>query len=193
MTPRAETSQNTDSRHLGFIQRQFITEPLKIYLADLTYTTLSISTDAFPLNIGYVGAYCQKLFGKQVELTLFKYIDDLEETIHASPPDILAMSNYPWNHAVGLEFFNMMHSIRPETLCIMGGSNIPHQAKLQAEFLKARPMIDAYVYLEGEIGFSNLIANVVQHTRLEHQRFSFGENQIAVAYFSTRKTTSYQG
>lgn len=183
MTPRAETSQDTDIGHLGFIQRQFLTKPLKIYLADLTYTTLSISTDAFPLNIGYVGAYCQKLLGKQIELTLFKYIDDLEETIHASPPDILAMSNYPWNHAVGLEFFNMMHSIRPETLCIMGGSNIPHQANLQAEFMKARPMIDAYVYLEGEKGFSNLIANVVQRDRTEHERFSFGEDPISGCLF----------
>ena len=85
--------------------------PLKIYLGDLTYTTLSIATEAFPLNIGYVGAYCKKRFGDQVELTLFKYIDDLEQSIREEPPDILALSNYPWNHALGRELFSMMRDI----------------------------------------------------------------------------------
>ena len=52
-------------------------ETLKIYLADLTYNTVSIANEAFPLNIGYVGAYCKERFGSRVELTLFKYIEDL--------------------------------------------------------------------------------------------------------------------
>src|SRR5258706_12436492 len=122
----------------------------RIFLADLTYTTLSIATEAFPLNIGYVGAYAKERFGDLVELTLFKYIDELDRAIHDAPPDVLALSNYPWNHAVGLELFEMARGIRPDTLCVMGGSNIPHQAELQADFLKARPMLDVYVYLEEE-------------------------------------------
>lgn len=44
-------------------------QPLRIYLADLTYTTLSIATEAFPLNIGYVAAYRNKVFGERVELS----------------------------------------------------------------------------------------------------------------------------
>jgi hypothetical protein len=32
-------------------------ETIKIYLADLTYDTISLSTEAFPLNIGYVASY----------------------------------------------------------------------------------------------------------------------------------------
>ena len=122
---------------------------LKIYLGDLTYTTLSIATEAFPLNIGYVGAYCKERFGDQVDITLFKYINDLDNAINESPPDILALSNYPWNLTVGIELFNMMHVIRPDTLCVMGGSNIPHQPEGQAKFMKAHSIIDAYVYLEG--------------------------------------------
>jgi radical SAM superfamily enzyme YgiQ (UPF0313 family) len=136
--------------------------PLRICLGDLTYTTLSIATEAFPLNIGYVAAYCKQRFGDQVELTLFKYIDDLDRAIHEVPPDILALSNYPWNHAVGLELFDMMRGLRPDTLCVMGGSNIPHQVELQAEFLKARPMLDIYVYLEGEVGFSNIVDRIAE-------------------------------
>ena len=46
----------------------------RIYLGDLTYTTLSIATEAFPLNIEYVGAYAKQRIGDPylVELTLFK-------------------------------------------------------------------------------------------------------------------------
>ena len=47
---------------------------LKIYLADLTYDTISITSDVFPLNVGLVASYCKKLFNEHVEIKLFKYI-----------------------------------------------------------------------------------------------------------------------
>ena len=81
----------------------------------MTYNTVSIANEAFPLNIGYVGAYCKERFGSRVELTLYKYIDDLEKAVQSSPPDILALSNYPWNHALDLGLFEAMRDIRPET------------------------------------------------------------------------------
>ena len=34
---------------------------LKIYLADLTYDTISITSDVFPLNIALVASYCKKI------------------------------------------------------------------------------------------------------------------------------------
>jgi hypothetical protein len=37
---------------------------LKIYLEDFTYNAISIATDAFPLNIGFVVAYCKNKFSK---------------------------------------------------------------------------------------------------------------------------------
>ena len=137
-------------------------EPLKIYLADLTYNTVSIANEAFPLNIGYVGAYCKERFGPQVELTLFKYIEDLENSIQSTPPDILALSNYPWNFALDLALFERMRDINPRTLRIMGGSNISHEAQLQSDFLMENTVVDVYVYLEGEVGFSNIVERVLQ-------------------------------
>ena len=53
--------------------------PLKIYLADLTYNTVAISTEAMPLNIGLIASYCKNKFGNKVEIKLFKYIDKLDE------------------------------------------------------------------------------------------------------------------
>ena len=61
----------------------------------------------------------------EIDLRLFKYVDDLEQAIHENPPDILGLSNYPWNFSLGLEFFRMARAVSPETICVMGGPNIP--------------------------------------------------------------------
>ena len=49
--------------------------PIRIFLGDLTYNTIGMSTEVFPLNVGYIAAYCKKQFGSKVDITLFKYID----------------------------------------------------------------------------------------------------------------------
>ncbi len=63
--------------------------PLKIYLGDLTYDTVAVSTEAMPLNIALIASYCNKQFGDKIEITLFKYIDDLEKALQKDPPLIL--------------------------------------------------------------------------------------------------------
>ena len=135
--------------------------PLNIYLGDLTYTTLSLATDAFPLNIGFIAAYAEKIFGNEIDLRLFKYVDDLEQAIHERPPDILGVSNYPWNFSLGLEFFRMVRALSPQTICVMGGPNIPLEDESRTQFIKRNPLIDFYAYLEGEEAFSTLVARAM--------------------------------
>ena len=36
----------------------------RIFLADLTYNTVTLSTDAFPLNVGFIASYTKKIFDK---------------------------------------------------------------------------------------------------------------------------------
>lgn len=132
-------------------------EPLKIYLGDLTYDTIVVSTEAFPLNIGYIAAYCIKRFGILVEITLFKYIKDLEKAIIESPPDIMGLSNYCWNHRIGLEMFRILSKYNPNALTVWGGPNFPLDLPSQEEFLKKYPEVDVYVPVEGETGFSNIV------------------------------------
>mgnify|MGYP007092497239 FL=1 len=60
---------------------------LKIYLANLTYDTLLLGTDGFPLNIGCIASYSKKKFEGKLDFTLFKYIDELDRSIHDSPPE----------------------------------------------------------------------------------------------------------
>src|SRR5271157_1761614 len=136
--------------------------PLRIYLGDLTYTTLSLATDAFPLNVGFIAAYADKIFGSEIDVKLFKYIDDLEQAIHDQPPDIMGLSNYPWNFNLGCEFFRMMREISPRTICVMGGPNIPLEDGPRSEFIKRNRLIDFYAYLEGEEAFAALVARAYE-------------------------------
>jgi radical SAM superfamily enzyme YgiQ (UPF0313 family) len=138
-----------------------ITRPITIYLGDLTYTTLSLATDAFPLNVGFIAAYAEKIFGKEIDLRLFKYVDDLEQAMLDKPPDILGLSNYPWNYSLGTEFFRMSREISPRTICVMGGPNIPLEDDGRTKFIKRNPLIDFYAYLEGEEAFVALVTRAI--------------------------------
>ncbi len=136
--------------------------PLSIYLGDLTYTTLSLATDAFPLNIGFIAAYAEKVFGNEVQLRLFKYVEDLEQAIHDSPPDILGLSNYPWNFDLGLAFFELVSASSPRTIRVMGGPNIPLEPEPRRQFIERHPLVDFYAYLEGEEAFASLVARALE-------------------------------
>lgn len=135
-------------------------KPLKIYLADLTYTTLSLASDTFPLNVGYIASYCKKKFGKNVDIRIFKYVKNLESAIRENPPNILGLSNYQWNFNLGLAFFELVKKLSPNTITVMGGPNVPHVSSEREEFLHNNPLIDFYVMNEGEAGFSNLVEKV---------------------------------
>ena len=55
-------------------------QSLKIYLGDLTYDTICVSTNGTPLNIGYIASHCIQLFKSDIEIVLYKYISDLDRT-----------------------------------------------------------------------------------------------------------------
>src|SRR5580658_4888544 len=142
--------------------RPALLRPLNIYLGDLTYTTLSLATDAFPLNIGFIAAYAEKRFGNEINLRLFKYVEDLDQAIQQKPPDVLGLSNYPWNFNLGLQFFRMTRAVSPQTICVMGGPNIPLDDSARSQFIKRNPLIDFYAYLEGEEAFAALLARALE-------------------------------
>ena len=131
--------------------------PLQIFLGDLTYDTIAISTEAMPLNIGYIASYCIKKFGSDVEITLFKYISELEKALEDTPPDILGMSNYCWSQNVSQEMFKICKEKNPYSLCIWGGPNFPVDQPSQELFLKNSPEVDVYIPIDGEIGFMHVI------------------------------------
>jgi len=137
-------------------------KPLKIYLGDLTYDTVTISAESLPLNIGYVATYCKKQFGDNVEISLFKYIKDLDRVIRESPPDILGLSNYVWGKNVSYEMLDMMSEIDPYVLNVWGGPNFPLDFPSQEKFMKKYPKVDIYVPIDGEVGFANIVEQALK-------------------------------
>ena len=137
-------------------------EKLKIFLGDLTYTTVTIATEALPINIGYIASYCTKRFGNKVDIKLFKYIEELEKAINESPPDILGLSNYVWSQNVSNEMFKLFTKKNPDGLKIWGGPNFPIDMPSQKKFFENFKDVDVYIPIDGEIGFSNLVEKALQ-------------------------------
>jgi radical SAM superfamily enzyme YgiQ (UPF0313 family) len=135
-------------------------DSLKVYLGDLTYDTVSISNPVFPLNIGFIASYCKSQFGNKVEIKLFKFINELYDEIEKNPPDILGLSNYAWNERIGLEIFRKLSEVSPESIRIFGGPNFPADLSSQEKFMFEHPLIDVYIPIEGEIGFSNVLERI---------------------------------
>ena len=144
--------------------------PIRIFLGDLTYNTVGMSTASFPLNVGYIAAYCKKQFGSKVDITLFKYIDDLEASIYENPPDILGVSNYVWCHRIGLEMFDLARSQNPNVITVLGGPNFPQDLESQQSFMEKCSNVDFYVPIEGEIGFSNIIEEALSVSELGYKK-----------------------
>ncbi len=130
---------------------------MRIYLADLSHDTVGLATEVFPLNVGYIAAYAKEKFKDRIDVRLFKYIDELDNAIDNDPPDILALSNYPWCERIGLAMFENFAKKKPEGIRVMGGPNFPHELSAQKKFLNERPLIDIYTYLDGEVSFSNIV------------------------------------
>ena len=135
---------------------------MKIFLGDLTYTTVTIATESLPINIGYIASYCTKRFSNKVDIKLFKYIEELEKAINESPPDILGLSNYVWSQNVSNEMFKLFTKKNPDGLKIWGGPNFPIDMPSQKKFFENFKDVDVYIPIDGEIGFSNLVEKALQ-------------------------------
>jgi len=141
--------------YIHFIKKYHM--KLKIFLGDLTYNTISLATDAFPLNVGFIASYCKKLFGDAIDIEIFKYIEDIDKAIHESPPDILGLSNYCWSFNASKEIFKIYKKINPNGITVWGGPNFPLDMPSQEKFMKEHSEVDVYVPTDGEVGFSNVV------------------------------------
>lgn len=110
-----------------------------------------------------MASYCKSKFGDRVEISLFKYISDLENAIINSPPDLLGLSNYAWNRKISLEMSRILLNVNPNAITVFGGPNYPTDLESQEKFLKEFPEIDVYVPGEGETGFSNVVSVLLEN------------------------------
>lgn len=158
---------------------------LKIFLCDLTYDTIILVSDTIPINIGFVGSYLNKNFGEKIELSLFKYPNDVIKNIYENPPDMIALSNYSWNSNLSEHVASIAKKINPKIIVVQGGTNFPHEEKLQGDFLKSRPNTDIYTLLEGEKSCSNIVKRILESKKDKNKIF---EKKIDGCVFIDPKT-----
>jgi radical SAM superfamily enzyme YgiQ (UPF0313 family) len=122
----------------------------KIYLADLRHTAGGVvSNSHMPLGIGYMKAVMDRDL-PAVQCRTFAYPDHLLETLKSDPPDVMFFSNYIWNERLSRHFTNVIKSLRPESLVVVGGPNIPFEKERQVSFFQSWDNLDVYALGEGD-------------------------------------------
>jgi radical SAM superfamily enzyme YgiQ (UPF0313 family) len=121
-----------------------------VYLADLRYNYSGVlASDCMPLGVAYLKAVMDRDL-PEVRSQLFAYPDRLLDALRSDPPDVLMLSNYVWNEYLSQHFGSVAKQIRPGTLVVIGGPNIPQEPKRQIAYLSNLPQIDVYVLGEGD-------------------------------------------
>ncbi len=124
-----------------------------IYMADLTHDTIMISSETFPIGIGFVTAYAQKYLPECFDFKLFKMPKLLFSELDSRLPDILAMGTFPWNKCLGLWAAEYYKKLKPNGMVVFGGTFLPHEHDGQKNFFKEHPYVDLLVMYDGEYGF----------------------------------------
>lgn len=132
----------------------------KIYLADLVYDTIK-SNYVVPLNIAYLAANLKRLYGNELEITLFKYAKELEKALADSPPHMLGFSNYSWNENLNRLFLEIARKHNPDIYTVMGGPNIRTDADGISKFMHSYKGLNSYVMFEGEEIFAEITGKVM--------------------------------
>ncbi len=129
----------------------------RIYLADLVHTYAAKGPFTIPINVGYVAAYLDKIFGDGIEVRLFKFPEQLIRAVEQAPPQILGLSNYTWNLELNRELSAWVRRTNPDTVIALGGPDYPVVEAEAERYLAQRPAVDFYVIWQGESGFANLV------------------------------------
>jgi len=130
---------------------------LQIYLADLVHNSFVKGPFTMPLNIGYLAAYARENFGKDVEITLFKFPSPLLDAIKDNPPHILGLGNYAWNSDLNYKVIEYAKGIAPQIIAVLGGPNFPIIPEEQRSYLEERRLVDCCVLGAGESAFGGII------------------------------------
>src|SRR5581483_7590621 len=106
-------------------------------------------------------AYAAAALGDRVSVGVFRSAEALGDAFRRRPPGVLGFTNYVWNLELGYEVARQAKAAAPRTITVMGGPNYPTDPDGQRAFLERYPLIDFYVYKEGEIPFLTLLQRLI--------------------------------
>ncbi len=165
-----------------------------VYLADLRHDYGGVlATDCMPVGVGYMKAVMDRDL-PEVASRVFAYPNILLDAMKEQPPDVLMVSNYVWNEAIGLHFAKIAKRINPDTLVVMGGPNIEVEPERQIEFVRRQPNIDMYVLGEGDFLATDVVRRFIEVDKsvaafgdLEHESSVWRRSNGEYAHAEMRK------
>ena len=134
-----------------------------IWLCDLTYTQQGVSAEIMPAGIGGITTFCEAHVKRDLKIRLFKYPEKLIEALADELPPIVGFSNYAWNLELSYGFAEILKRRNPKITVVMGGPNYPLDPDGQRSFLQERPLVDFYIFREGEQPFATLVEALIEH------------------------------
>lgn len=137
--------------------------PLRVALGDLSYISDANAHNLYvPLNIGYLAAYAKTLFGRDVDIRLFKDPAAMLDHCRSERPDLIGLSAYYWNDAIGRL---LVRKVRAEAgydpTIVLGGPSIDTDKLAQQGFRERHPGVDAVIPNEGEDGFAAILKQML--------------------------------
>ncbi|MGH7485874.1 MAG: B12-binding domain-containing radical SAM protein, partial [bacterium] len=139
---------------------------MRVYLADLGHNQLTISSDIYPICVANCATYVTAHLDRRepLEVRIFREPQDLKKALDSSPPDVLGLSSFAWNHNLAVHFARYAKRRNPATVTLMGGPHYPLTLPEMETWLRGMPEIDIAVRgptYEGERAFLNIIRRLV--------------------------------
>nr|HPM42604.1 radical SAM protein [Candidatus Omnitrophota bacterium] len=105
--------------------------------------------------------YAKKLFGRRVNIRLFKYPERLLEALKHEKFDILGSSAYVWNNNLSEWACEMAKRYNPDVVTVRGGWDFPLDEKQREAYMHKYRFTDIFCINEGEIAFSNVVERIL--------------------------------
>ena len=103
-----------------------------------------------PYAVGLIVAYAKKQMPWAFDFEIYKSPDEFAAALDGAIPDVVCFSNFIWNSDLNYELARRIKARRPETVIVFGGPNYPIMPSEQKDYLTERPVIDFYIYKDGE-------------------------------------------
>ena len=126
---------------------------------NILLTTLNSKFIHTALSIRYLKSYCKEDFPSIdiEEYTINQNTDYIAREIYKKNADIVAFSTYIWNMRETLEITEILKTVNPNMIIILGGPEVSYNAE---DILRDNDYIDYIIYGEGEETLKQLLLSI---------------------------------
>ena len=103
---------NLQKASKGLSSKVIASRSLNVMFADFSYFNRhTINTLYVPLGIGLIAQYAKQIFGSQIDVSLYKKVDEFFESTNNKAPDVVGLSVYYWNKAINQYVVNRLRKM----------------------------------------------------------------------------------